>query len=163
MLPPSLLIMFLPPGHHLWKHHLQAHWFLLFSSLHLSPYSSFFSHFIFPLCHFITFFPHSVFLHFLIPPKHLPFAWPLVLAAPHTQPWSHIWVCVTLPFYSLGPQQNYIRRMGGTNHDCNTTSYYSTDTFNQIQKAIPLQAWTGPEGSRRLRLPDFKTIGTLRW
>jgi len=25
--------------------------------------------------------------------------------------------------------------------------------------AIPLQAWTGPEGSRRLRLPDFKTIG----
>ena len=29
--------------------------------------------------------------------------------------------------------------------------------------AIPLQAWTGPEGSRRLRFPDFKTIGTLRW
>jgi len=27
-------------------------------------------------------------------------------------------------------------------------------------KAIPLQAWTGPEGSRRLRLPDFKTLGT---
>jgi hypothetical protein len=26
--------------------------------------------------------------------------------------------------------------------------------------AIPLQAWRGPEGSRRLRLPDFKTIGT---
>ena len=26
--------------------------------------------------------------------------------------------------------------------------------------AIPLQAWTGPEGSRRLRLPDFKTIST---
>jgi len=30
----------------------------------------------------------------------------------------------------------------------------------QKVKAIPLQAWTGPEGSRRLRLPDFKTIGT---
>jgi hypothetical protein len=27
-------------------------------------------------------------------------------------------------------------------------------------KAIPLQAWTNPKGSRRLRLPDFKTIGT---
>jgi len=27
-------------------------------------------------------------------------------------------------------------------------------------KAIPLQAWTDPEGSRRLRLPDFKTVGT---
>jgi len=27
-------------------------------------------------------------------------------------------------------------------------------------KAIPIQAWRGPEGSRTLRLPDFKTIGT---
>jgi len=27
-------------------------------------------------------------------------------------------------------------------------------------KAIPLQAWTGLEGSRRLRLPDFMTMGT---
>jgi hypothetical protein len=27
-------------------------------------------------------------------------------------------------------------------------------------KAIPLQALTGPEGSRRLRLPDLMTIGT---
>jgi hypothetical protein len=26
-------------------------------------------------------------------------------------------------------------------------------------KAIPLQAWTGPESSRRFRLPDLKTIG----
>ena len=26
-------------------------------------------------------------------------------------------------------------------------------------KAMPLQAWTGPEGSRRLKLPDFNTIG----
>jgi len=32
-------------------------------------------------------------------------------------------------------------------------------TFN----AIPLQAWAGPEGSRSLRLPDFKTIGIWRW
>jgi hypothetical protein len=27
-------------------------------------------------------------------------------------------------------------------------------------KAIAMQIWTGPEGSRRLRLPDFMTIGT---
>jgi len=27
-------------------------------------------------------------------------------------------------------------------------------------KAIPLQAWTGPEGSRRLSLPDLKTFGS---
>jgi len=30
-------------------------------------------------------------------------------------------------------------------------------------KAIPLQAWTGPEGSRRLKLPYFKTFVTRRW
>ena len=29
--------------------------------------------------------------------------------------------------------------------------------------AVPLQAWTGPEGSSRLRPPDIKTIGTWRW
>ena len=27
-------------------------------------------------------------------------------------------------------------------------------------KAIQVQAWTGPEGSRRLTVTDFKTIGT---
>jgi len=25
-------------------------------------------------------------------------------------------------------------------------------------KAVPLQAWTGPEGSRKLRFPDFVTV-----
>ena len=27
-------------------------------------------------------------------------------------------------------------------------------------KAIPVQTWTGPEGTRRLRIPNFKTVGT---
>jgi hypothetical protein len=27
-------------------------------------------------------------------------------------------------------------------------------------KSIPLQVWTGPEDSRRLRLPEFNTVGT---
>ena len=27
-------------------------------------------------------------------------------------------------------------------------------------KAIPVQGWTGPEGSRSLRLLDFLTVGT---
>jgi len=26
-------------------------------------------------------------------------------------------------------------------------------------KAVPLQAWTGPEGSRKLRYPDFVPTG----
>jgi hypothetical protein len=29
-------------------------------------------------------------------------------------------------------------------------------------KIIPVNAWTSPESSRRLRLPDFKTVGTER-
>jgi len=27
-------------------------------------------------------------------------------------------------------------------------------------KGISLQAWTGPEGCRKVRLPDFNTVGT---
>ena len=27
-----------------------------------------------------------------------------------------------------------------------------------IGKAVPLQAWSGPEGSRKLRFPDFMTM-----
>jgi len=37
---------------------------------------------------------------------------------------------------------------------------YTIVVIQEQGKAIPLQAWTGPEGSRRLRLPDFKIIGT---
>ena len=32
-----------------------------------------------------------------------------------------------------------------------------------IAGAIPVQVWTVPEGSWRLRLPDFKTVGTYSW
>jgi len=42
--------------------------------------------------------------------------------------------------------------------------YFNSDVFNYLKgKTVLLQAWTGPEGSRSLRLPDFKTIGTWRW
>ena len=30
-------------------------------------------------------------------------------------------------------------------------------TFTEEGKAAPLQAWSGPEGSRKLRFPDFMT------
>jgi len=33
-------------------------------------------------------------------------------------------------------------------------------TFKGKGKAIPLQAWTGPESSRRMGLPDFQKNGT---
>jgi hypothetical protein len=41
-----------------------------------------------------------------------------------------------------------------------TLIFYVSSLLYCKGKATPLQALTGPEGSRRLRLPDFKTIGT---
>jgi hypothetical protein len=41
-----------------------------------------------------------------------------------------------------------------------TTFWKNSRKLGVKGKAIPLQSWTGPEGSRRLRLPYFKTIGT---
>jgi hypothetical protein len=35
-----------------------------------------------------------------------------------------------------------------------------TEKYFSKGKAIPFQALTDPEGSRRMRLPDFKTIST---
>jgi hypothetical protein len=36
---------------------------------------------------------------------------------------------------------------------------YSKKKNFKMGKAILLQAWTGPVGSTRVKLPDFKTIG----
>ena len=33
----------------------------------------------------------------------------------------------------------------------------SSYTYKGKGKVVPLQAWTGPEGSRELRFPDFMT------
>jgi hypothetical protein len=44
-----------------------------------------------------------------------------------------------------------------------TSCGWTIGVFPPVEgKAIQLQALTGPEGSRRLRIPDFKTIGTCR-
>jgi hypothetical protein len=40
---------------------------------------------------------------------------------------------------------------------------YSAVYCLTANKAIPVQAWKGPQAYRSLRLPDFKKIGTLRW
>jgi hypothetical protein len=58
--------------------------------------------------------------------------------------------------------------MSFANFSMNTFLQLSNELVDSLQlfttagkgKAIPLQAWTGPEGSRRMRLPDFKTFGT---
>jgi hypothetical protein len=44
---------------------------------------------------------------------------------------------------------------------CKTMEYCAKIYYKKVNgKAIPLQAWAGPHGSRRLRLPDFKIICT---
>jgi hypothetical protein len=34
------------------------------------------------------------------------------------------------------------------------------DKFKGKDKAIPVQTWTGPEGFKNLKHPNFNTIGT---
>jgi hypothetical protein len=47
--------------------------------------------------------------------------------------------------------------------DIRSISDNNTNTTRHSKdKSMPLQAWTGPEGSRKFRLPDYKTIGTGR-
>jgi len=41
------------------------------------------------------------------------------------------------------------------------TYFVQVETIKGKGKAIPLQAWMGPDGSRWLRLPDFKIDVTL--
>jgi hypothetical protein len=41
----------------------------------------------------------------------------------------------------------------------NNVMQVSINNISRKSKAIPLQTRTGPEGSRRVRHPDFKTIG----
>jgi hypothetical protein len=51
---------------------------------------------------------------------------------------------------------NYLTRVG-------EGRWTKLQQLQKSSKAIRLQALTGPEGSRRMRLPDFKTIGIRRW
>jgi len=38
-----------------------------------------------------------------------------------------------------------------------------TNIFTQQGKASPIQVWTGPEVSTKLKLPNFKRVGRWRW
>ena len=40
---------------------------------------------------------------------------------------------------------------------CSILVYAETNPCEGKGKAVPLQAWIGPEGSSKLRLPDFMT------
>ena len=48
--------------------------------------------------------------------------------------------------------QSFLVNMSSDSENCEEPSL-----VEKRGKAVPLQAWTGPEGSRKLRLPDFVT------
>jgi hypothetical protein len=54
----------------------------------------------------------------------------------------------------------YIKVSKKTQSQCKQIERGGGYSLERVSKAIPLQAWTGPYVSSRLRLPDFKTIGT---
>jgi hypothetical protein len=52
------------------------------------------------------------------------------------------------------------RKCGNTKFRCGpeqSMSKYSSQTSTFKGEAVPLQAWSVPEGSRKLRFPDFMT------
>jgi hypothetical protein len=66
--------------------------------------------------------------------------------------------------FSFETHQYLLLNLVATSYD-HFDSYQATTTVKIKRlvtcrgKAIPLQAWRGPEGSRKLKLLDFKTIG----
>jgi len=56
--------------------------------------------------------------------------------------------------------QKEVPTQDGTNLASFTSMNYSSLTLYN-GKPIPVQAWTGPESSRKLKFPDFQTSGTL--
>jgi len=66
---------------------------------------------------------------------------------------SSFWSCSSLLCSTPGSLRICIK---------NIVNYFKhhTNSLGGGDKAIPWQAWTGPEGCRRLRLPDFKTLDT---
>jgi len=50
-------------------------------------------------------------------------------------------------------------RAGGSN----TLHIYTQTVHEGKGKSVPLQAWNGPEGSRKFKVPRFHDNGTGRW
>jgi hypothetical protein len=76
-----------------------------------------------------------------------------------TQVVSHWWTRFDLRPVHVG----FIVNKSGSEPGCPPCNYLVPNEHHSTKgkgKAILLEAWTGPEGSRRLRLPDFKTIST---
>jgi len=85
--------------------------------------------------------------------------------------WQNTLNCDFSPKYNLKINKiTSFNSMPGSVHcmDLYPVSYtMGTGSFQEVKRlghgfdySSPLQAWTDPEGSRRLRLPDFKTVST---
>ena len=72
-----------------------------------------------------------------------------------------MYVCLFIWETKFSSQNKGIWVSHSTVDDSRLLGWYLVDCY--MGRTIPLQAWTGPEGSRRLRLPDFKTFDTWRW
>jgi hypothetical protein len=68
---------------------------------------------------------------------------------------NHMWGCL----YLLTNIYSYLFAISWQRHH---VAIFSVYTMSQ-GKGTPLQAWAGPEASRRLRPPDFKTICRWKW
>jgi len=67
--------------------------------------------------------------------------------------------CITLPQFTI---ISYHYRTGDFIWKVYPALWQGCRGKGKQEKSIPLQAWTGPEGTRRLRLTYFKTVDTWR-
>jgi hypothetical protein len=60
-------------------------------------------------------------------------------------------------------QENHNTRQDTCDFDRKMQKPYTNKFIKVKGKAVPLQAWSGPEGSRKLRFPDFMTTAQDGW
>ena len=69
------------------------------------------------------------------------------------------WLCI---WYAYVTSTTFAIISGVFRHEYGKLSVRACVCVCDKGKAIPLQAWTGPESSRRLSFPDFKTIWHMK-
>jgi hypothetical protein len=61
--------------------------------------------------------------------------------------WRRLWICLKTDY-----------RVNEFGNVSSLNSYGKRFIRKKKGKAVPLQAWSGPEGSRKLRFPDYMTM-----
>ena len=59
-------------------------------------------------------------------------------------------------YYEIDHEPSTVSLLLFTSQNAPPQTGFAFDTVS-LNKAVPLQAWSGPEGSRKLRFPDFMT------